>query len=118
MNKFLLIFTLLTFGITLGASPFIGVWKTDQNNRVFISTNSKFYYEYENILNPNISGSGTTEYNSLNIKDGEDAVIKEGKKYIDGHFVEDLKSLKKINLLLFEYLTPNSLFILHLLLLE
>ena len=28
------------------------------------------------------------------------------------------KSLKKINLLLFEYLTPNSLFILHLLLLE
>lgn len=67
MNKFLLIFTLLTFGITLGASPFIGVWKTDQNNRVFISTNSKFYYEYENILNPNISGSGTTEYNSLNI---------------------------------------------------
>lgn len=37
------------------------------------------------------------KYNSLNIKDGEDVVIKEGKKYIDGHFVEDLKPLKKIN---------------------
>jgi hypothetical protein len=37
------------------------------------------------------------KYNSLNIKDGEDVVIKEGKKYIDGHFVEDLKPLEKIN---------------------
>lgn len=37
------------------------------------------------------------KYNSLNIRDGEDVVIKEGKKYIDGHFVEDLKPLEKIN---------------------
>ena len=37
------------------------------------------------------------KYNSLNIKDGEDVVIKEGKKYINGNFIEDLKPLEKIN---------------------
>ena len=37
------------------------------------------------------------KYNSLNIKDEEDVVIKEGKKYINGEFIEELKPLKKIN---------------------
>lgn len=37
------------------------------------------------------------KYNSLNIQEGEDVVIKDNKKFINGIFVEELKPLDKIS---------------------
>ena len=68
-------------------APFL--WNTKTLNKQFINPFELYVLIQEFCVN---------KYNSLNIvyEDGKDIVIKEGKKFINGVFVENLKPLGKI----------------------
>ena len=66
MKKILLLLGIFIWNI-YSANPFIGIWQTDANKKIDIVLNSQVYYEYENVLNSTINGSGTSDRISLTL---------------------------------------------------